>query len=733
MRTNTLTGQELIKLNESFPGICRRGNIGQIQDLISQGVDVNSFNNGGHTALHYASFLKNAEVINILIANKADPNAINGDGKKTPLIYLIDIDDDAEDVDADVIDILVKAGADPSLTNNDGESPIQIAISRNNIGAVESLCKVGANLDLSNDLGLNPLHKSICSNNFAAIEILIKNGANVNYVVTSGRFKDLTMLQFVTLITNSNQELQKQIIKILFDYGADISVLNDEFFAKYPHQLYKDGNVATYDEGPNHGQNIPVSSEIKDFIASLKNSEIIARRDQELIKLNEERDANIARVTEFVVQKKAQEQALIDAINSANIAEIKRLVEKENVYVNFFNEAKQNPLLVALENKNLSEGDKQAVIQTLLSLKALPNRSLYLAVVADKPELLAKLLEVEGTDIKMTYGGEDLMQIAVEKNSPKSITKLLELGLVVDKEYGKFKINLLHLASRKGNTEVIKALIELKLDINKTDKLEFTPLYYSSLNGNSEAIKTLLFAGANLIEFNFNDNCLDHLIKALKTTTPEELAEIKQQPEKLKKIQESGVYAILKIANLQCTNLDNEQQKQDFLKRIFLKQQPDLGEIEQGDGGAPTENQTLESRLEFLTFPPILEILETNKISAENKIKIIDAIAKKTKEFKEFYANIVKITTSAKTPILNPKKTDSDDSSYSISENDRLLVTTHVLGQILSDKAPEFKVIDREILSEFIVVLLEKPSSQIERTSSATQLDQNPFLETRGV
>jgi len=636
MRPTNLTATELAQLSEQLYEACEKGNVAEIRALIEREVDVDLITNNGWTSLEIACEKGHTEAIKLLI----------------------------------------EAGADVNKTHNNDWTPLEVASINGHAEAIKLLIEAGANVNKDDIDGETPLYLASKYGRYEAIKILLAYGADLNQTPTLKKLKDLTALQFAVLSQDLSKDLtkQKQIIQALFDYGADVSVFTDAFFAKHQYQLYITGYIT----------NIPVSLEIKQFIASLNNQQSIDERDQRLIELNKEKDANIARVDEFIAQKKAQEQALIEAINSANITEITRLVAQENVYVNFFNEAKQNPLLIALASEQLSEtGKKPEVIQTLLSLKASPTRSLYLAVIEDKSELLAELLKVEGADIKMIYGSRDLIQIAVLNNSTKSIAKLLELGFDVNKKYD-YGETLIHLASFNGNNEVTKFLIEAGADVNLADDTGRTPLFIASVKEyleiiellikagadvnkgdndgwtplrqftilrNIEAIKTLLLAGANFFKFE-SDSHLQNLIRALELITPEELAEIKQQPEKLKKIQESGVYDLLRIVNLQCSNSDTEeqrqnleQQKQNFLRRIFIQELEPIN-FENSDSDQELE---FRSELEFLKlFPLISKILDSTEFSTENKLKIIEIIAEKPDDFKKQVYLIVNFPTLRK-------------------------------------------------------------------------------------
>jgi ankyrin repeat protein len=708
---------------------CKNGHSEIIKILIGAGADTNTFTKhelSSNTPLHEASKNNHGEAIKVMLEAGIDVDVINSNGF-TPLHEACRL------TKKKAIEELIKGGANVNFIEySDGLNPLHLCSKNGDFEGVEKLIEAGANINISDKEGNTPLHNAILSGEIKAVKILLSYGANPDQIIKLGNLKDL----------GQDLAMQKQTTQALFDYGSDITALKDKL----------------------------LSAELGEFIDSLNESESIAKRDQELIKLNQERETNIARVAEFVRLKEAKEQQLIDAINSGNTDEIIKLVTQENVNVNFFNESKQNPLLTALANNELSEEEKKLVIKTLLSLKASANRSLYLAVTNDASQFIDELLRL-GCDIRVICGYGDLIQSAVFTNSLQSIIKLQELGFDLKKKYEDTK-TLLHLASQNGHGKVVEFLIANKVDVNAKDKDRQTPLHLASIGGHGtvvelliankanivsflakninretplheaskyaqsevvkiliakgadiddpdmtsktplyrafksilyssdtnkrETIKTLLFAGAALIKFTTTTDIKD-FIEFLKSITPQEFDEIKNQPDKLKKIEESGFYALLRIANLQCNADFSEQQKQAFFEKILSKHPPQPG-------------------LEFLKFPPIVNILESNRFSSENKFKIIEAIVEEPEQFKKSYIEFSKIKTFAKEPIISL-------SGNKIPKDLQKLILTNLLPDKIKglDFFRDSTEINSEVLANLVEVFLERPYSSIKPDLAVTQ------------
>ena len=103
---------------------------------------------------------------------------------------------------------------DVNLENNQKETPIFLAVNKNDINIVKELVCKGADIKKRNKADMSPL-MFCCKNNFQTIaEYLIKKGADVNEKNILGD----TPLKLAQ--TNGNEELALKLIKI---YKADIN------------------------------------------------------------------------------------------------------------------------------------------------------------------------------------------------------------------------------------------------------------------------------------------------------------------------------------------------------------------------------------------------------------------------------------------------------------------------------------------------------------------------------
>lgn len=110
--------------SEQLKRAIRINDINELNRLIQSGVDVNSKDNDGYTALTNAVIQKNLGICELLIRHGAQVNEKNNDGE-TPLMLA------ASDGNLDICKLLIASGADANLRDNGGHTAIISAVSWN--------------------------------------------------------------------------------------------------------------------------------------------------------------------------------------------------------------------------------------------------------------------------------------------------------------------------------------------------------------------------------------------------------------------------------------------------------------------------------------------------------------------------------------------------------------------------------------------------------------------------
>ncbi|WP_406833323.1 ankyrin repeat domain-containing protein [Wolbachia endosymbiont (group A) of Scambus nigricans] len=150
-----------------------------VQPISKNGEDINAKDKGGMTYLHFA-------IINDL---------------------------------SDVIKRLIDDGADVDAQDKDGVTPLHFAAVKNAKESVELLIKGKANINAQDKNGVTTLHFAAVKNAKESVELLIKGKANINAQDKNG------CTPLYCAVANDNKELAKLLIK----YGADRSLIKDEF------------------------------------------------------------------------------------------------------------------------------------------------------------------------------------------------------------------------------------------------------------------------------------------------------------------------------------------------------------------------------------------------------------------------------------------------------------------------------------------------------------------------
>jgi hypothetical protein len=119
----------------------------------------------GDTALHLAAAGYRVEIVKLLLAAGADPNAAGNHRRSSPLHYAADgyINGPAWDANEQVktIRCLLEAGADINIQDKNGAAPLHRAVRTRCAAAVKCLLEAGCNATLKNKPGSTPFHLAV--------------------------------------------------------------------------------------------------------------------------------------------------------------------------------------------------------------------------------------------------------------------------------------------------------------------------------------------------------------------------------------------------------------------------------------------------------------------------------------------------------------------------------------------------------------------------------------------
>jgi ankyrin repeat protein len=143
--------------------------------------------------------------VRALIQQKADVNAPQTDGA-TALHWAVYRED------ADLVDTLIRAGAKPAVTNREGVTPLMMAALYGNAGIIDRLLKAGADAKAVGPNGETMLMLAARNGNPAAVRLLIEAGADVN---AKEHLRQTTALMWAA------EQRHPEAVKVLLASGAD--------------------------------------------------------------------------------------------------------------------------------------------------------------------------------------------------------------------------------------------------------------------------------------------------------------------------------------------------------------------------------------------------------------------------------------------------------------------------------------------------------------------------------
>ncbi len=180
---------------------------GSIAKLIADGVNLNSKDDSGRTALMFAVEYNNAAAVDLLIGAMADIDLQNNIGR-TALIYAVMANN------LELTNKLINYGAKLNTQTVDGFTALMLAVNRNR-HMVDALIEAGADLNLQNKSGETTLMLAAKASQAVEVNILLSAGAKTDLQDKEGR----TALILALLPALSLGELYYKISEESVDYS----------------------------------------------------------------------------------------------------------------------------------------------------------------------------------------------------------------------------------------------------------------------------------------------------------------------------------------------------------------------------------------------------------------------------------------------------------------------------------------------------------------------------------
>ena len=178
-----------------------------VRALLAAGVDVDTRQPDGATALHWAAHWNDLQTADLLLTADANVNAANDHGV-TPLALA------CENASEAMVERLVQAGANPNLAQVSGLTPLMIAARTGNATVVEALLARGATVNASvQKTGHSALMWAVGEGHHEIVRLLVARGAEVDARAKTG----FTPLLFAARTGNI------EIAKVLIAAGVGVN------------------------------------------------------------------------------------------------------------------------------------------------------------------------------------------------------------------------------------------------------------------------------------------------------------------------------------------------------------------------------------------------------------------------------------------------------------------------------------------------------------------------------
>jgi uncharacterized protein len=144
--------------------------------------------------------------VRALLQRHVDVNAPAGDGA-TALHWAAYLDD------VDLVDVLLAAGANVNAANDLSITPLYLASANGSAAVVSTLLEKGARVDATSETGVTPLMEAARTGNLAVVRALLGRGADVNAVE-----RDRSQTALMWAVSRRHDD----VVKILLAHKADV-------------------------------------------------------------------------------------------------------------------------------------------------------------------------------------------------------------------------------------------------------------------------------------------------------------------------------------------------------------------------------------------------------------------------------------------------------------------------------------------------------------------------------
>ncbi|KAM7539204.1 hypothetical protein Aperf_G00000048262 [Anoplocephala perfoliata] len=483
---------------ESLLRAARAGDLKKVTDLIKSGVDVNSTNPTGLTALHLAAKEGHTSVVKELILHGTDVNAVSKKGNTALHISSLA-------GHLDVVQALIDANANPNCQSAIGFTPLYMAAQENHLDVVILLLNNGANQSLATEDGFTPLAVALQQGHDRVVATLLerdtRSRGGLPALHVAARKDDINAANLLLMSPDANVNHQSQpgftalhiaahygktnVGNLLIQRGADVN-----FQAK--------NNITPLHVASKWGR-------IEMVKLLLDNGALFDSRTRDgLTPLHcAARSGHNAVCTMLIdagCNPSAKTRNGLTPLHMAaqgNHEEVARNLIARGANLQAVTGDFLNPLHVAAHCGNVKVAKVLIDKGCDMNARALAGLTpLHVAAFLGSAELVRVLLEHGASVEQTTMRGETPLHLGARSCRPEVAELLLKHGAAVNAK-AKDDQTPLHIATLCGCVDMVYLLLKFGADPNIATRDAYTALHISARDGRADIVQCLLANGAD--------------------------------------------------------------------------------------------------------------------------------------------------------------------------------------------------------------------------------------------
>jgi ankyrin repeat protein len=151
--------------------------------FLKAGMDVNTKEENGATALIFATVKKQPEIVKLLLDHGAKPDTKHNTSDQrglTPLLMAV------SGQASEIVAMLLDKKADPNLAADDGMTPLMLACGVGDVKVITLLLDAGAKVNAADADGQTALMDAAAKQHLEVVSLLLKKGADIKAATKEG-------------------------------------------------------------------------------------------------------------------------------------------------------------------------------------------------------------------------------------------------------------------------------------------------------------------------------------------------------------------------------------------------------------------------------------------------------------------------------------------------------------------------------------------------------------------